>query len=101
MDTDPTLYTVALTKVVYLSYLAQTIIVTIKATDQIDTSRFNEVATFSIFFDGVAVVTSECKQSELLDPSPALSTLIIELMSSAIPTSYTFPTLEDSGTANL
>ena len=90
-----------LSKAEYLNYLSQTIIVTIKATDQSDITRFNEVATFSIFFDGVAVVTSECKQSELLDPSPALSTLIIELMTSAIPTSYTFPTLEDSGTANL
>ena len=90
-----------LSKAEYLNYLSQTIIVTIKATDQSDITRFNEVATFSIFFDGVAVVTSECKQSELLDPSPALSTLIIELMTSAIPTSYTFPTLEDSGTASL
>ena len=101
MDIDPTQFTVALSKVVYLSYLEQTIIVTIKATDQSDPSRFNDVATFSIYFNRDSVITSECKQSVLQDPAPPLSTVIIELMSSATPTVYSFSSLVDSGTVSL
>ena len=40
VDTDPTQFLVTLSKAVYLTYLEQTIIVTIEATDQSDPSRF-------------------------------------------------------------
>ena len=51
VDTDPTQFLVTLSKAVYLTYLEQTISATIKATDQSDPARFNDVATFSIYFD--------------------------------------------------
>ena len=40
VDADPTQFLVTLSKAVYLTYLEQTIIVTIEATDQSDPSRF-------------------------------------------------------------
>ena len=51
VDTDPTQFLVTLSKAVYLTYLEQTIIVTVKAIDQSDLTRFNDVATFSIYFN--------------------------------------------------
>ena len=51
VDTDPTQFLVTLSKAVYLTYLEQTISATIKETDQSDPARFNDVATFSIYFD--------------------------------------------------
>ena len=90
MDADPTQFLVTLSKAVYLTYLEQTIIVKIEATDQSDPSRFISDATFTIYFNRQSVITSECKLSGLQDPAPPLSTVIIELMSSAVPTLYTF-----------
>ena len=90
-----------LSKSVYLNYLEQTMSMTIQATDQNDPARFLADATFDIYFNRQSVITSECKQSVLLDPDPLLSTLIIELMQSAASTRYTFPLLEDSGTVSL
>ena len=74
---------------------------TIIAFDDVDPTRFNNVATFSIHFVKDAVIISECKQSVLQDPDPPLGTEIIELMLSATPHTYLFPSLEDSGTASL
>ena len=51
VDTDPTQFLVTLSKAVYLTYLEQTTIMTIKAIDQIDPTRFNDFATFSIYFN--------------------------------------------------
>ena len=90
MDTNPTQFLVTLTKAVYLTYLEQTIIVTIEASDQSDPSQVFTDAKFSIYFNRQSVITSECKLSGLQDPAPPLSTVIIELMSSAVPTLYTF-----------
>ena len=46
-----TQFLATLSKAVYLTYLEQTISVTIKAIDQSDLTRFNEDATFSIYFN--------------------------------------------------